>query len=84
MFILAGRSDYFKRMFLSDMSEKINRKIEINLPSNIQPKTFKIFIKYLYCDDLALPKEMDLEESMYLFECADFYQISNANRLKIL
>jgi hypothetical protein len=68
MFILAGRSDYFHQMFLSQMSESLTREIEVQLPRNVKETTFKTFIKYLYCDDLALPSKLDLEESMYLFE----------------
>ena len=84
MFILAGRSQYFENMFLSQMKETIQLSIDIELPDDIKSSSLKTFLKYLYWDDLALPDTLDLSESMYLYECADFYQISNANRLKAL
>ena len=84
MFILAGRSDYFQNMFLSQMKESVKLETNVQLPRNVEASTFKTFLKYLYCDDLALPSKLDLDESMYLYECADFYQIPNAFRLKTL
>jgi hypothetical protein len=52
-----------------------------------------MFIKYLYYDQDAFPKimagseqggaKLTLDESLYLFECNDFYGLSN-DRLKQL
>mmetsp|Transcript_27053 Transcript_27053/g.23896 ORF Transcript_27053/g.23896 Transcript_27053/m.23896 type:complete len:161 (+) Transcript_27053:1650-2132(+) len=68
MFILAARSDYFHGLFSSLMKENLNRILEVVLPDHIHPKIFKTFIKYLYYDKQALPKELNLEESIYLQE----------------
>ena len=67
-FMLSARSPVFKAMFLSDMSEKANREVEIK---DVEPDTLSELLTFMYTgkspndEDIILP----------LFKAADKYQM---------
>eukprot|EP00164_Ancoracysta_twista_P000299 GFYU01000419.1.p1 GENE.GFYU01000419.1~~GFYU01000419.1.p1 ORF type:complete len:424 (-),score=92.29 GFYU01000419.1:136-1407(-) len=73
--ILAARCDQFRAMFFGNMKEARTKEVHVE---DMAYETFKIFLEYLYTDELPnLPSEMLIE----VFVAADRYTI---NRLKDL
>jgi len=87
--ILAMASDYFLNMFNSGMQEAQNSRIKV---ANIEPKTFKAIIEYIYLD--ILPKEDGLIQQLLMLsdeyllqklkdECEDYF-VKNVKQDKMI
>lgn len=69
--IVAGRSNVFAKMFSSDMVEKNTGRVEID---DIEPSTFKLFLRFVYCGKLD---SEDTDELFKLIEAANKYSIKD-------
>lgn len=66
--ILAGRSDYFRKMFTSKMSESQSQIIEV---PGIKKDVFKALIEFLYCSNTIITEAIALD----LLKLSEEYQL---------
>ena len=63
--VLSAHSPVFMKMFLSDMKEATDNKVEIK---DVEPSTFEKFLEFIYCEDV--PEDLSYY-AMDLFVLAD-------------
>ena len=63
--VLSARSPVFTKMFLSDMKEAADNKVEIK---DVEPSSFEMFLQFIYCG--KIPEDLQ-HYAIDLFVLAD-------------
>ncbi|KAH8357679.1 hypothetical protein KR200_011116 [Drosophila serrata] len=72
--ILASSSDFFERLFLSSFKEAKQDEIRLQ---EVKPKTFAVFIQYVYTYDSAKLKEYGNSMIMELLSCGTRWMVDS-------
>eukprot|EP01067_Filipodium_phascolosomae_P008863 Filipodium_phascolosomae@DN7791_c0_g1_i1.p1 len=78
-FVLASRCEYFDSCFVTcPLKESESRSINVPSDTSIDKSSFKIFLEYLYTDDLAL-QDLITNEAIGLLQAANYFGVQNEN-----